>query len=94
MKTLAFLGIVIFGLAFWNSYTSGIPEFLEKQVESVSGMNHDEFNNFVNKKHYLVKSWALDTTKVSPETYRRLNETLNFQSTALNYIKKKFNEFK
>ena len=94
MKAVAFLGLIIFGLAFWNSYSSGIPAFLEKQVESVSGMNHDDFDAYINKKHYLVKDWALDTTKVSPETYRRLNETLNFQTTALNYIKKKFKELK
>lgn len=93
MKLVGFLGLIIFGFAFWNSITYKIPEYLEKQAESISGMNHKEFNDFINKKHYLVKSWALDTTRVSPEVYKRLNETLNFQGTTINYLNKKLGDF-
>lgn len=86
MKKLAFLAIITFGIA--AGFTSKVTEFLQKEVQSISGMNKSEFNEFVNKKHYLVKSWAIDSQKMDPETYKALFETLNFQTTALNYIKK------
>ena len=85
MKKLIFVGVMILG--FVVSYTSNVPEFLEKQVQSLSGMNRSEFDAFLNKKHYLVKAWAIDPKKMDPQTYKALYETLNYQSTVLNYIK-------
>jgi len=86
MKKLAFLLIMTLGVA--AGFTSKLPDLLQKEVKSISGMNKSEFDEFVNKKHYLVKSWAIDPQKMDPETYKALFETLNFQTTALNYIKK------
>ncbi len=82
MKKIAFIGIMILGLTV--SFTSKVPEFLQKQVQSISGMSRSEFDAFLNKKHYLVKSWALD-----PKEHKALYETVNYQSTVLNYIKGK-----
>lgn len=86
MKKLAFIVIITFGIA--AGFTSKVTVFLQKEVQSISGMSKSEFNEFVNKKHYLVKSWAIDPKKMDPETYKALFETLNFQTTALNYMKK------
>lgn len=89
MKKLGFLIIIIPGLII--GLTSKIPNFLEKEVRSISGMNTIQFNNFLNKKHYLVKSWALDPEKMDPEIYKALYETLNYHSTIINKVKEIFN---
>lgn len=86
MKKLAFIGIMILGLAV--GFTSNLPELLQKGVQKISQMNEKDFNEFINKRHYLVKDWALDPKKTDPKTYKALYETLNFQTTALNYFKK------
>ncbi len=87
MKKLIFVGVMILG--FVVSYTSSVPEFLQKQVQSLSGMSRSEFDTYINKKHYLVKAWAVDPKKMDPKTYKALYETLNYQETILNFIKGK-----
>lgn len=82
MKKIAFIGLMILGLGI--GFTSKVPEFLQKQVQLISGMSHSEFDAFLNKKHYLVKSWTLD-----PKEHKALYETVNYQSTILNFLKSK-----
>lgn len=82
MKKMVFIGIMILG--FTVSFTSKVPEFLQKQIQSISGMSRSEFDAFLNKKHYLVKAWALD-----PKEHKALYETVNYQSTILNFLKSK-----
>jgi len=76
-----FFAILILSLIVWISIKVNLPAFLYNKVNSITDSG-PSFTTFINKKHYLVKSIAIDTTAKKNKRMIELEKFLNYQSTA------------
>ena len=75
-----FLTILILSLIIWISIKIDLTGFLFNKVNSITESGYS-FTMFINKKHYLFKSIAIDSTTKTSRIIE-LEKILNYQSLA------------
>ncbi|MHB8581427.1 MAG: hypothetical protein ACYDA4_16405 [Ignavibacteriaceae bacterium] len=73
--------VLIFSLIVWLSIKVDFAGFLFNKVNSITESG-DSFTRFINKKHYLIKSIAIDSTKMKSASMIELEKILNYQGSA------------
>lgn len=75
------LTIIVLGFIVWISIKVDLPGFLFNKINSITESG-PSFTKFINKKHYLLKSIAVDSTSKKSANMIELEKILNYQGSA------------